>query len=375
MKYPTLFKYMYPVLAGVLEANFKTAEKKFIDQGIKAAEIKKAFDLFKKLKTKIQKDKDRDIDRWAKGKWADFKDFLAQVEETKSGRETKKLKKLEGAELVAENDGWWVYKILTHDACMLYGSKTKWCITEPEGNHWRSYNKENDFYFFIRKDEENDRLDKIAMAVDLDGEIEYWAADDDNITEDSIVEGLDLPEFEPPKAELKSTDPGVIDDLIDDINNAIDNDERETENVDWDDLWEDLELEKSLDFPHLGKEAKGIINEAKAQGISDEDIWEAFKDNSETSLRENDEYLDSKEIGRSDVYIEGLRERMKELSEDDASSVTDSINGDWNGRDSRIDYENNATCYLVPNFDWIRKQLGLGADNEAEQLIFPALRT
>ena len=78
-----LLSQRYPVtasllLAEVVEADFKTAKKKFEEAGTPTEQIKEYFDQFKALKSRIKEDTDRDIDRWAKQGWEKFKSFVVQ---------------------------------------------------------------------------------------------------------------------------------------------------------------------------------------------------------------------------------------------------------------------------------------------------------
>ena len=163
----------------VIHADFKAVQKKFTDQGIDEATVKQYLDEFKSLRDKRDLGEHKDIDQWGKKPWDDFKEFIDKTKGEKSKSEEKKLQKLEGAELVFENDNWLVYKILTHAAAMLYGSGTKWCITQPDGKHWRNYTRKGScFYFLISKTKEkDDQFYKLAAQVkSSNGEITYWDA-------------------------------------------------------------------------------------------------------------------------------------------------------------------------------------------------------
>ena len=179
-----------PISARVLGAlkvlaDFKTSEKKFLGQGIKKEEVKEYFDKFKKLRdSKIKSTEDKNIDNWAKKDFKDFKEFVNKLGEEKSKSQLEKETKMEGAELVAENELWKVYRITTHAAARIYGSGTKWCITEPNSEYWDNYIRENNFYFFISKlpkdsDETGEgQWYKIALSVDTNGTEVYWDAKD-----------------------------------------------------------------------------------------------------------------------------------------------------------------------------------------------------
>jgi hypothetical protein len=134
---------------------------------------------FKRLRDqqKIKDAKQKDIDQWK-----DFEALQGFVEKLDSeSTVSRKLggQKTDGAELIAENEGWRVYKILNHQACMRYGQDTQWCIKKPDGQQWREYTEEHDFYFFIAKlRPATDRWFKIAMMVGPTGKRRYWDAED-----------------------------------------------------------------------------------------------------------------------------------------------------------------------------------------------------
>lgn len=189
------FATCYPVLAEMLLADFKTAQKKFADGGVEVEEIKKYFEEFKALKPRIKEADERDIDKWAKQGWEKFKSFVDELKGTKSGQQLKKEEKAEGAEMVAENDDWRVYHIVTHKACMMYGSNTKWCITQQNGTHWKNYTKAgNNFYFILSKTKRESPWNKIALAVDKKGDKSYFDEQDKHHSE--LPKEFHVPEFD-----------------------------------------------------------------------------------------------------------------------------------------------------------------------------------
>jgi len=187
-----------------LEEDFKTAAKKFQDQGISKEDVEQYFADFKSLKNqKIQRPEDKDIDQWAKKPWEEFKEFIDSLKTAVTKTHAKRMVKAEGAELVAEDPNWYVYKITTHKACMTYGSGTKWCITTPGGERWEQYAQKNNFYFIISKIlPEEDPWHKIALQYGLDGTATYWDAEDREHKE--IPSHLNPPKFKPgiPKRDL-----------------------------------------------------------------------------------------------------------------------------------------------------------------------------
>lgn len=200
-RYPILFSLLpegekYPAYAAIVLADFKTSEKRFVSQGASPEEVKRYFELFKEMKNKIQDPKQKDIDRWAK--WEEFKAFVDQLAEQKSKSEIKKLQKMEGAELIAENDQWRVYLITTHEAAKIYGSNTKWCITQNSDMYWKKYSRYSNFYFILSKTlPPTDPDAKVALQVERDGTKLYWDALDHRHSEMPGNQAATLPAFDP----------------------------------------------------------------------------------------------------------------------------------------------------------------------------------
>jgi hypothetical protein len=180
-----MFKRKVQAAYTVVVADFKSVTEKFLKQGASKDDIDTYIQKFKSLrdKQKIKDLQDKNIDNWGKKEFKEFKKFVDSLEGDTSTRIERKLKKEshEGADLIAENDEWLVYKIKSHDACMFYGKGTKWCITEEDGEHWSEYNKNGDFYYIIsKKKNPRDPLAKIAMFVEEEEEdfVQWFDAED-----------------------------------------------------------------------------------------------------------------------------------------------------------------------------------------------------
>ena len=206
------------IMADTLLANFKTVEKKFEQQGIDKETIKQYLADFKKLRDTKDLGENKDIDTWGKKSWNEFKKFVDNTKKEKSKTEEKKIKKVEGADLVFSDKNWSIYKILNFDAAMNYGSGTKWCITNRK--HWVNYTQEQEscFYFLISKinsdryvGEKNDPFHKIAVEVTESGEITYWDASDTQYSAKEIPNFLKLPDFDYSWFKVEKPAPSNID--------------------------------------------------------------------------------------------------------------------------------------------------------------------
>lgn len=321
--------YLVSALAHIIESDFKAVKTKFLDQGIDEEEIKTYFDGFKKLKDaqKIKDVEDKDISAWGKKPFKDFKKFVDTLNETKSKTEEKKLMKMEGAEKVAENDQWGVYRITTHEASCHYGAGTKWCVTEENSTHFEDYIKKNNFYYIISKTRDSkDPLYKIAMLVDGKGVKNYFDAEDKQISDipSSIKE--ELPEFETedgPQVDMFEHMPNEVSIEIEDIESynlvrwfgevgastaLSDKAQEALDGLLGLDNWEDL-LRDHLDMEAVYEEPDTFI----ANFENDEDIAIEIYD----GFEEDYDNADGTEISRAEQHIKEMV--YEELSNNDYS--------------------------------------------------------
>ena len=176
------FKILAALKKIIIQADYKTVFKKFVDQGNGEETVKQYLTEFKELRDKKDLGEFKDIDLWGKKSFEEFKEFVKKSKLEKSKTEEKKLEKSEGAALVHQNNDWSVYRIFTHKAARRYGAGTKWCITEEDGTRWREYTKDSVFYFLISdsRDSEEDPFYKIAVQVNKHDVLKktFWDASD-----------------------------------------------------------------------------------------------------------------------------------------------------------------------------------------------------
>jgi len=191
-------KILITLKRAIILADFKAVEKKFESQGIELELIKQYIEDFKKLRdqNRIDSIEKKNIDYWGKKSFEEFKDYLDVLKSQKSKTEQRKMKKLEGAVLFHEDDDWFIYRILNLEASIMYGSGTKWCITQKDNSHFASYSKDKNIYFYISKHRsDDDRFYKIAALVDKGGVVDYWDALDTNVKRSEIEKNeVNLPD-------------------------------------------------------------------------------------------------------------------------------------------------------------------------------------
>ena len=179
-----------------LAEDFKSAKQIFLKSGISSDEIDSIFNKFKEIKdkNKIKSLDDKNIDHWAKRDFSELKDFVDKLYIEKTKKEIRKDIKMSGAEKIAENDEWVVFHITSHQACVQYGSGTKWCITGKDSKHFDEYSKISNFYYIISKTRsEDDKFHKIAFQAFSDGTHKFWDALDNDY--DELPSDLHIPKF------------------------------------------------------------------------------------------------------------------------------------------------------------------------------------
>jgi len=175
--------------AEILDESFKTAQEKFSVAHEDEHEVKEYIEQFKDLaKRNIIKGQDKDIGKWIKAGWDEFKVFIDKNATIKSNRMKKNISKKNVIEIYNKN-GIKVVIPLTKSSSCLYGSNTKWCTAGKEDNKFNYYFKQNNvaliYVLYGRM--------KMAIAVqlnDLDSGI-YEIFDE----EDTSVDRADFMEF------------------------------------------------------------------------------------------------------------------------------------------------------------------------------------
>ena len=371
----------------IVTADFKSVKKKFVDdQDIEEGLVNEYLDSFKNLRNRITELDHKNIDNWGKKPWAEFKEFIDKLKGTKSKSQEKKLEKTEGAQLIAENDEWFVYKIDTHKACMVYGSGTRWCITEKDGEHWNSYAPKNNFYFLISKTRpSSDEYYKIALQIDMDGEITYWDAKDYSFGLNGVEDAnfiKSLPKFKPKKPD-KTKYKKIIIDLANRINEYIKNAEPESDDLlesrddAWDYTWEHIENGQEEDGdlpPELDglKELYYKLFDKKLLGSGWGDRYSAFvsvvKNLCVTETILDKDYILIDAYAPSSIRLElsdELTEEINDIDEDDggySEMLHDHIESDsldFNPSGYNFQYENDREheLYVMLSREKLKKEI------------------
>jgi len=144
-----------------------------------------------------------DINFWLKKHFQEFKDF---IETYKSNTEKKTHQKYKAQTTkdgkgvkINENAEYELWQVDSHEAAkelgrFYKGYSTDWCISTDNIDYWYTYYYEgnNRVYFLIRKQKQNDVLDKVAILVDEYGAFECWNQIDDLIEDNDEINTFDF---------------------------------------------------------------------------------------------------------------------------------------------------------------------------------------
>lgn len=101
----------------------------------------------------------------------------------------RQVKKLDGADLVYEDDRFTVVTPLNHKTSCYYGAGTKWCTSAFNGEtHFEEYSSDGKLFYVIdKKGKSSDRFYKVAVLNKFEGTQSYWDAPDDKFTNGWIL--------------------------------------------------------------------------------------------------------------------------------------------------------------------------------------------
>jgi hypothetical protein len=96
-------------------------------------------------------------------------------------RQRREVKKVEGGNVVYEDDRFFVVNPLTHESSCYYGRGTKWCTAAESDSHFKRYNEDGKLFYILDKTlPTNDPFYKVALLKKFDGDKTYYDAKDDN---------------------------------------------------------------------------------------------------------------------------------------------------------------------------------------------------
>jgi len=127
--------------------------------------------------------------------------LINELEKYKN-RPRRQVKKVQGGNLVYEDNKYYVVNPLTHDSSCYYGKGTKWCTAASTDDHFKRYNDDGKLFYILDKTKDtSDPYYKVAVLLKFDGEVGYWDAQDNNFKSGWI---LGTPEMEKITSQMNS---------------------------------------------------------------------------------------------------------------------------------------------------------------------------
>lgn len=107
-----------------------------------------------------------------------------------ANRPRRQVKKVEGGNVVYEDDRFFVVNPLTHQASCYYGKGTKWCTTTDSDYQFKQYNDDGKLFYILDKTKPtNDPYYKIALLRKFNGDKIFYDAQDTTIKNiESVIE-------------------------------------------------------------------------------------------------------------------------------------------------------------------------------------------
>jgi hypothetical protein len=96
-----------------------------------------------------------------------------------ANRSRREIRKVEGGNVVHEDDRFFVVNPLTHGASCYYGKGTKWCTAADSDHQFKQYNEDGKLFYILDKTKAtSDPLYKIALLKKFDGNVIVYDAQD-----------------------------------------------------------------------------------------------------------------------------------------------------------------------------------------------------
>jgi DNA repair exonuclease SbcCD ATPase subunit len=111
-------------------------------------------------------------------------DELLKVLNDYQNRSRREYKKIEGGNVVFENDRFLIVNPLTHQTSCYYGKGTKWCTAASSDEQFNKYNSDGKLFYILDKALPTSDVNyKVALLQKFDGDSSFWNAKDDKMPE------------------------------------------------------------------------------------------------------------------------------------------------------------------------------------------------
>ena len=247
--------------------------------------------------------------------YGSLSEVASEIENYKN-KERRNFEKVEGGNLIYNDDRFYIVNPLTYEASCYYGKGTKWCTAASTDSHFKTYNQDGKLFYIIDKTlPTSNKNYKVAILKKFDGDISYWNAIDDKITSGWIFGTETLNEI------LKLIDQYLESEYSEQIR-----------------IFKDKELAKK-EMERLNKLRIQRENQEKmelAQDRRDDAEWELGPDCPEEGLKAHallDWLVDTSDVG---VKNNEVREEIQKIK-DDILRLESEYNEDENVRTDLLD--------------------------------------
>jgi len=146
--------------------------------------LKSTLDRFEKISSNLPK--------------TDLNDYVSLGELAESIKDyderiRRNFRKVEGGNVVYEDDRFFIVNPLTHESSCYYGKGTKWCTAADSDYQFKQYNQDGKLFYILDKTlPTNDPLYKVALLKKFDGGMTFYDAVDETLKGSRWINGTEL---------------------------------------------------------------------------------------------------------------------------------------------------------------------------------------
>lgn len=109
-----------------------------------------------------------------------------------ANRPKRNFRKVEGGNVVYEDDRFFVVNPNTHQASCYYGKGTKWCTAADSDHQFNKYNEDGKLFYILDKSKQtNDPYYKVALLKKFNGDMTYYDSKDETIKGSTWIVGTE----------------------------------------------------------------------------------------------------------------------------------------------------------------------------------------
>ena len=248
------------------------------------------------------------------------------------------VRKVEGGNVVHEDDRFFIVNPLTHDASCYYGKGTKWCTAADSNHQFNQYNQDGKLFYILDKTKStSDPLYKIAILKKFDGNVIVYDAKDEETKILPAILGKEK-----------------YDEIMGDINSYLEQEYGEQLKI-----YRDKELAKKENERLNKLRAQAILREKEeaAEERRTEGEWELGPNCPEEGLKAHallNQLVDDNEVevltNEDRIEIQRLKDEIERLQTEydaDEEVRTDLLNEISDLEDEVEEYKNKIDVYNV----------------------------